>query len=31
VIFDRRPEARARPWDERIRLEQHGPVLVAWG
>ena len=31
VIFDRRPETRARPWDERIRLEQRGPVLVAWG
>lgn len=31
VIFDRRPEARSRPWEERLRLEQQGAVLVVWG
>jgi hypothetical protein len=28
VIFDRRPEAREKSWEERLSLEQFGEVLV---
>ena len=35
VIFDRRPEYRAKPWDERLGREAHlttagKPVAVVW-
>jgi hypothetical protein len=28
VIFDRRPEARAKPWAERLTMATNGPTLV---
>ena len=28
IIFDRRPETKEKPWDERISWEQDGEVTV---
>ena len=28
IIFDRRPESKSKPWDERISWEQDGDVTV---
>ena len=30
VIFDRTPAGRAMPWEERLRRESHGDVVVRW-
>ena len=30
VIFDRTPAGRVMPWEERLRREQHGDVVVRW-
>ncbi|MDR0730703.1 MAG: ATP-binding protein, partial [Treponema sp.] len=31
LIFDRRPQAREKPWEERIGWTQEGPVTVLRG
>jgi len=28
IIFDRRPESKSKPWDERISWERDGDVTV---
>jgi hypothetical protein len=30
AIFDRTPAGRAMPWEERLRRESHGDVVVRW-
>jgi len=30
VIFDRTPAGRVMAWEERLRREQHGDVVVRW-
>jgi len=30
AIFDRTPSGRAMPWEERLRRESHGDVVVRW-
>ena len=30
VIFDRTPAGRQMPWEERLRRENHGDVVVRW-